>query len=92
MSFLKSGVTTVPCEIREWGDIPTQIGITCTPGVLLGLQCHQPDPRTVRYHLGWESGDHGLPGLPCEVRNSTGGDGKVFVAGRTQLIAYGLLP
>ncbi len=32
MSFLKSGVTTVPCaDTGECGDIPTEIGITSTP-------------------------------------------------------------
>jgi hypothetical protein len=32
VSFLKSGVTTVPCaDTGECGDIPTQIGITSTP-------------------------------------------------------------
>ena len=32
VSFLKSGVTPVPCaDIGECGDIPTQIGITGTP-------------------------------------------------------------
>ena len=32
VSFLKSGVTTVPCaDTGECGDIPTQLGITSTP-------------------------------------------------------------
>ena len=32
VSFLKSGVTTVPCaNVGECGDIPTEIGITSTP-------------------------------------------------------------
>lgn len=32
VSFLKSGVTTIPCaDTGECGDIPTQIGITSTP-------------------------------------------------------------